>query len=121
MKNVSDSKIVKINGELEIYDMDTLENDLYSLCEENDNIGTYEIHLNSNKCMKLYEVNNGYVGFGVVKCFVIAENEDRAIEIARHKYKAQSKYYNKDYYLNLTATCLCDNTSNEFVSEILDE
>lgn len=71
--------------------------------------------------MKLFEVNNGYVGFGVVKCFVIAENEDRAIEIARHKYKAQSKCYGEHYYLNLTATCLCDDTSKEFVSEITDE
>ncbi len=66
--------------------------------------------------MKLFEVNNGYVGFGVVKCFVIAENEDRAIKIARHKYKAQGEHY---YYL--TATCLCDDTSKEFVSEITDE
>lgn len=49
--------------------------------------------------MKLFEVNNGYVGFGVVKCFVIAENEDRAIEIARHKYKAQSKCYGEHYYV----------------------
>ena len=71
--------------------------------------------------MKLFEVDNGYIGFGVVKCFVIAENEDRAIEIARHKYKAQSKCYGEHYYLNLTATCLCDDTSKEFVSEITDE
>ena len=71
--------------------------------------------------MKLFEVENGYIGFGVVKCFVIAENEDRAIEIARHKYKAQSKCYGEHYYLNLTATCLCDDTSKEFVSEITDE
>lgn len=72
--------------------------------------------------MKLYIVENGYTGNGSVECSVIAENEERAIELAREEYKKHAKelYYISDYYNNLYATCLCENTSEEYVSGISD-
>lgn len=70
--------------------------------------------------MKLYEVTNGYLGFSYVRCYVIAESEERAVEIAREKYKAASIGYKDAYYNNLTAEVMCENTSEEYASNIMD-
>lgn len=75
--------------------------------------------------MKLYEVTNGYVGFGIVKVLVIAKNEETAIKLARQKFKdevkKQPRFYDEDYYNNLQAKCICNNVNEEWVGEIQDE
>ena len=75
--------------------------------------------------MKLYEVTNGYIGFGVVKVLAIAKDKEAAIKLARRKFKEHVKkhpgLYDEDYYNNLQAKCICDNVNEEWVSEIQGE
>lgn len=75
--------------------------------------------------MKLYEVTNGYIGFGVVKVLAIAKDKEAAIKLARRRFKEQAKkcprLYDEDYYNDLQAKCICDNVNEEWVSEIRDE
>ena len=75
--------------------------------------------------MKLYEVTNGYIGFGVVKVLVIAKDEKTAIKLARQKFKEQVKkqprLYDENYYNVLQAKCICNNVNEEWISEIQDE
>lgn len=73
--------------------------------------------------MKLYEVTNGYIGDSAVRVLVITDNEERAIELAREKYKKEVdkfSFYDESYYKNLEANCLCEDISKEWVSEVTD-
>lgn len=75
--------------------------------------------------MKLYKVTNGFIGYGEVKVFVVATNEERAIELARDKFKEECdrrpNVYNKRYYKNLQAECICADVNTEWASEVQDE
>lgn len=75
--------------------------------------------------MKLYEVTNGYIGNSAVRVLVITENKERAIELARIKFKKEAEqypdFYDEDYYEDLEAYCLCDNANKEWASEAQDE
>ena len=68
--------------------------------------------------MKLYEVTNGYTGFSYVRCYVVAENEERARELATKEYQKHT-YYKESYWKNLTVEFICD-CDKEFVGEIKD-
>lgn len=70
--------------------------------------------------MKLYEATNGYVGGSYVRCYIIAETEVKAIDIAKEKFKkeAEKKKVNEMYYKNIAVELMCEDTSKEFVSEI---
>lgn len=68
--------------------------------------------------MKLYEVTNGHMGFSYVRCLIIAENEEKAKDLARIKYKEEST--TEGYYNNLQCICLCDDTSKIYVGNIED-
>jgi len=74
--------------------------------------------------MKLYEVTNGYIGNSAVRVLVITENEERAIELARIKFKKEAEqypdFYDEDYYEDLEAYCLCGNTNKEWAGEAQD-
>lgn len=76
--------------------------------------------------MKLYEVINGYTGNSYVRCLVIAETEERAIELAREEYKNDSKKCRKhikddsNYWENLKTVELCDDTSKEYIGGVED-
>lgn len=75
--------------------------------------------------MKLYEVMNGYMGESYVRCLVIAEDEETAIEKARVEYKKESSEYvrgkrRENYYTELRANLLCDDTEKEFVGIVTD-
>ena len=73
--------------------------------------------------MKLYEVTNGYIGSSYMRVLVIAKDEERAVELAREKYKKEVdkfSFYNESYYKNLEANCLCENISKEWASEAQD-
>ena len=83
--------------------------------------------------MKLYEILNGYMGESYVRCLVIAEDEETAIETARVEYKkiwAESQTnlkcgdyvtkYNENYYTELKAYLLCDDVSKGYTSKVND-
>ena len=73
--------------------------------------------------MKLYEITNGYCGNSYVRCLVVAESKEKAIELATPKFKANSDepYESSDrYWENLDAEEICD-CKSEFVGEINDE
>jgi hypothetical protein len=73
--------------------------------------------------MKLYEITNGYCGNSYVRCLVVAENKEKAVELATPKFKAESNNeynsYPDKYWNNLDAEEICD-CENEFVGEIDD-
>ena len=78
--------------------------------------------------MKLYEVCNGFIGNSSVKVFVIADTEEKALEIARDKFLKEASEiiygkprYPSSYYENLTAKCLCEDVSLEWSSEVRDD
>jgi len=83
--------------------------------------------------MKLFEVRNGYIGESVTKCFVIAETEERALELASISFREESKFeygnylydgekhlYHQAYWTNLKAECLVDDTTKEYRGESRD-
>jgi len=83
--------------------------------------------------MKLYEVRNGYTGESIVKCFIIAETEKRALELAseslredskwkygKHIYDDEKHQYNEEYWTHLTIKCLCKDTSKEYKGDARD-
>lgn len=73
--------------------------------------------------MRVYEVTNGYVGNSYTRVYVIAENEDRAKEIAKERYKkvAKENDYRNDYFENLKEECICEDTTKEWCSEMYDD
>lgn len=71
--------------------------------------------------MKLYEVINGYCGFSYLRVYVIANSEKEAIKIATKKYKEDSDgIYTEKYCKNLKAKCLCEDTTKEWSSEVIE-
>lgn len=66
--------------------------------------------------MKLYEVRNGYTGESYVRCYVVAQTEERAIELAREKYKEEAhkigllgvRLFPDNFYTDLEAEELLD-------------
>lgn len=74
--------------------------------------------------MKLYVITNGYQGSGLVKVYVVAQNEERAIELARVKFKEETEQpgspYDQSYHVDLEVEWRCDNLKEEWVSEIKD-
>jgi len=74
--------------------------------------------------MKLYIITNGFQGFGIVKTITIAENEERALELATLKFKAESETnpaYGERYYTNLKAELICKDVSKEWSSEVEED
>jgi hypothetical protein len=69
--------------------------------------------------MRLYEVTNGYMGASYVRCLVIAENEERALELAKEQYK--NKDSREKYWNNLYAECICEDVTKEFAGDVADE
>ncbi|GIO63567.1 hypothetical protein [Paenibacillus cineris] len=70
--------------------------------------------------MKLYQVYNGYNGYGPVHVTVIANNEEEAKALASTKLKENGTRYSESYWLNLEVVLLSDDTSVPFVSNIED-
>ena len=69
--------------------------------------------------MKLWEVTNGYIGESYVKCFVIAETEPRALELAQAKYRADNGH-GDHYWQELEAECICEDTGREWATKPRD-
>ncbi len=60
--------------------------------------------------MKFYEATNGYMGFGYVRCYVWAENEAQATELATESFKKHAEEYDhsENYYKNIELQLLVD-------------
>ena len=81
--------------------------------------------------MKLYSVENGYLGNGPTHVLVIAEDEAQALEVARQRLEQGREVRHAGMLLhtyepsysdpaNLRATLLCADTSRVWVSEVRD-
>ncbi|MFI8673486.1 hypothetical protein ACIGIJ_27080 [Bacillus paranthracis] len=94
--------------------------------------------------MNLYCVTNGFMGYGAVHVYVIAEKEHRAKELAESKFKEEArneeyeselkfykqrgwcadhlKKYNHDesYWKRLNVELVAADTTQEFVSGAMD-
>ncbi|PDY43375.1 hypothetical protein COO17_02260 [Bacillus wiedmannii] len=101
-------------------------------------------YMKKRKKMNLYYVTNGYMGGSQIHVYVIAENIDRAIELASEKFKEDArnesyderlayhkKYgwstdhleeyrYDESYWTDLEAYCEEEDVSREFVSDVND-
>ncbi len=67
--------------------------------------------------MNLYRVSNGYIGFAPINVLIVVANEERALELAREKFKSESERYGEAYYSNLKAELL-GSAEKELVCEI---
>lgn len=96
------------------------------------------------KVMNLYCITNGYTGDGAVHVYVIAENESRAKELATLEFKEDARndsyerdlesykrygfdtsilkeyQYDERYWTNLKVEFVVEDTSQEFVSGVMD-
>lgn len=74
--------------------------------------------------MNLYEITNGYTGYAYTRCYVWAESEAQALEIATEMFKenAKDKYRPKParYWKNLECELLLSKDSASFVTKISD-
>lgn len=70
--------------------------------------------------MQLFKVYNGFVGFSDTRCYVVAETEGRALELAREKFEAENPDY-EGYYTDLSAEVIFTDCSVENVSAVMDE
>ncbi len=73
--------------------------------------------------MKLFEVFNTWIGEGEVQCLVIAETPEKAIELARPKFKenghaGEFPIYPDTYWKQLLTEEICQDTSIEWCGEI---
>ncbi|PEE16026.1 hypothetical protein CON53_21365 [Bacillus cereus] len=99
-------------------------------------------HLVRRVIVKLYYVTNGYTGDDQVHVYVIAENEERAKELASEKFKEDARNesyehdvelfqsvgrstdglkeyrYDERYWTNLKVYCEVEDTSKEFASDV---
>jgi len=69
--------------------------------------------------MGLYEVTNGYIGESYVRCLVVAESPEQAIELAKPKY-AEKANGRENYMGGLNAECLCPDVSQPWAGEVID-
>ena len=70
--------------------------------------------------MNLYKVYNGYTGFSAVHVIVLADNNNRAVELASEAFKKEGEgKYKKSYWSNLEAELLAENIK-EYVSEVTE-
>jgi hypothetical protein len=70
--------------------------------------------------MKLYEATNGFMRFSYVRAYVIAENEERALQIAKDKFKENNRNHGSRYWENVEVKAICEDTTKEFISDIED-
>lgn len=85
--------------------------------------------------MKLYQVYNGFTGYSDVHVLVVAENEDRANELASEEFKAKARNesydpqsifpsrkeefkYSESYWTNLDVCLIQDDLTIESVGEV---
>ena len=67
--------------------------------------------------MNLYRVSNGYIGESYVRVLVVSKDEQRALKLAKEKFKSESGHYGEKYYSNLELELL-GNVEEELVCEI---
>jgi len=76
--------------------------------------------------VKLYAVYNGYQGYEPVHVMVVADSEERAVQLASAELKKEATVngkpiYEEDYWTELEANCLFDPEidTKESVSDVI--
>lgn len=71
--------------------------------------------------MNLYEATNGYVGVGVVRAVVLADNEEQALEVARKKFKETQtngrSSYEDSWHENVVISLVAEDVKSGYCSE----
>jgi hypothetical protein len=75
--------------------------------------------------MKLFEITNGYVRYSDIRIHVVAETEERAVELARIAFKKEISnepdgLKRMRFWSDLTIVWQAADLSQEFVSGISD-
>lgn len=70
--------------------------------------------------MNLYEITNGFTGESYVRCLVVAENKERAIELAKPEFEKEDERYKGRYSKNLEAELVFKDLTAEHVREARD-
>ena len=65
--------------------------------------------------MKLFEVTNGYTAESYLRVLVIAQDEQRALEVAAQKYGNEGEDHK-----NIQAVELCVDTSKQWCNSVID-
>jgi hypothetical protein len=69
--------------------------------------------------LKLYEITNGYMGDSYVRCLIITDTKEKAIEQAKEQFKSDAKdKYKESYWEILDANCLCEDVSKGYIGEV---
>lgn len=79
--------------------------------------------------MKLWEVTNGYIADSYVRVLVVAETEERAIELASEKLEEGSHYYCRilektiykypeEYWTDLEAEVIFEDLATENIGRV---
>lgn len=63
--------------------------------------------------MKLYEATNGYIGDGYVRCYVWANNEEEALELATKSYKESGESRGENYWKNIQLELIVDSEKDK--------
>jgi len=72
--------------------------------------------------MGLYEISNGWMGESYVRVIVIAENEERALEMAKEAFMREALKRGKDesYYSRFTIEWSIEDLTKPYCSEPTD-
>lgn len=101
-------------------------------------------YMKKRKKMNLYYVTNGYTGYSQTHVYVIAENHERAEELASRRFREDARNkdydevlanykklgwptdhlkeyrYDESYWTDLDVYCEAEDVSKEFVSDVND-
>lgn len=78
----------------------------------------------NTETLKMYRIDNGFIGDGNVRAYCVARTEAQARELAEAEFqkdaRGESRTYPAEYWKNLTLTILCDDVSQGFCGEVSD-
>jgi len=70
--------------------------------------------------MKMYEVCNGFMGYSYVRVYVLAENKEQALELAKETFEKDKEGNPEGWSHRLEALLICEDASKPWCSEVLD-
>lgn len=69
----------------------------------------------------LFEATNGYTGQSYMRCYVWADSEEIALEMATSEFKLGVAAYGDDVFRNVRITKLFSSDSDSFVTKPSDD
>lgn len=71
--------------------------------------------------LKMYRVDNGFIGGGNVRAYCVAYTEEQARSLAEAQFRKEAKdRYPEEYWKRLTLELLCDDVSQGFCGDVSD-